>query len=184
LCEFPAKSHGEFHLSISLIRFYAVVHGVEDEDSIEEVTKKCIKSMEKYIEHQSTKQNLLCYTCDTESTPNCEVLICQGCRVASYCCRGHQRLNFLFNDKAGTKGLGHRHLCPVFKAYRKKKENIESSKQGHLERKFERACKRFLLSTLKSNASKRMVANKQNEYQSCDLGKGFDLFIKAFFGFP
>ena len=183
LCEFPAKQIGEFHLSTALIRFYAVIHGVEDEESVEEVTKKCIESMEKYIEFQITRQNLMCYTCNTKSTPNCEVLVCQGCRVASYCCRDHQRLNFLYEKETGTRGLGHKHLCPVLKAYRKKKENIESSKQGHLERKFERACKRFLLTTLKSKASKRMIINKQNEHQ-CDLEKGFDLFTKSFFGFP
>ncbi|GFH55274.1 predicted protein [Chaetoceros tenuissimus] len=183
LCEFPAKSIGEFHLSTSLIRFYAVIHGVEDEESTEHVKEKCIELMEKYIESQITKQSMMCYTCNTKSTPNCEVLICQGCRVASYCCKDHQRLNFLFNNKTGTRGLGHKHLCPVFKAHRKKKENIDSSKQGHLNRKFERACMRFFLSTLKSKASKRMIISKQNEHQ-CDLKKGFNLYTKSFLGLP
>ena len=39
LCEFPAKQIGEFHLSTALVRFYAVIHGVEDEESVEEKPK-------------------------------------------------------------------------------------------------------------------------------------------------
>ena len=40
LCESPSKQYREFHLPTALIRFYAVIHGVEDEESVEEVTKK------------------------------------------------------------------------------------------------------------------------------------------------
>ena len=67
-------------------------------------------------------------------TSDHESLVCQGCRVLSHCCRNHQRLNYIHFEVTGTRGLGHKHLCLVFKAYRRKKvdtrkrDNTDTSK--------------------------------------------------------
>ena len=110
-----------------------------------------MESLEKHIAFKSEdSHNLLCHTCSDEYTPDHQGLVCQGCRVVSYCCKEHQRLNYLHHEVTGTRGLGHKQLCPVFKAYRRKKDNRDTSKQGHLDRKFQRACKRFLRGTIQS----------------------------------
>ena len=73
-----------------------------------------------------------------------------------FCCKECQRLNYLHHEDAGIRGMGHKHLCPVFKAYAKRKKNTDASKHDHLERKFRRACTRFLIGTLQSVGKKRV----------------------------
>ncbi|GFH49697.1 predicted protein [Chaetoceros tenuissimus] len=111
---------------------------------------EAIKMMEMYLNDKSSSLNMICYTCDDEDTKDHEVFVCQGCRVVCYCCKGHQRLNYLHHENTGTRGLGHKHLCPVYKAFRKKRDNTDSSEDSHLERKFQRSCKRFFYSALNS----------------------------------
>ena len=82
--------------------------------------------------------------------------VCQDCRAVSFCCRNCQRLNYLHHEDTGTKGLGHKYLCPVFKAYHKRKNNTDDSKKDSLDRKFRRACKRFLIGTLQNIGKKRV----------------------------
>ncbi|GFH55329.1 predicted protein [Chaetoceros tenuissimus] len=135
------------HLALSLLCFYAFV--CIPTKSNKKRADECIQSLEKYIALKSKNSHkLLCYTCNEEDTVDHEGLVCQACRVVSYCCKDHQRLNYLHHELTGTRGLGHKQLCPLFKAYRRKRDNADTSKEGHLERKFQRACKRFLRGTL------------------------------------
>ena len=107
--------------------------------------------MEKYIALRTKDSKYVCHICNNEDTPDHEGLVCQGFRVISYCCRDHQRLNYLHHEVTGTRGLGHKQLCPVFKEYRRKRDNVDNSKQGHLDRNFQRACMRSLRGTLENN---------------------------------
>ena len=126
-------------------------------DKVNEVKDHCTKVMEVYLNYKNSSLNMICYTCNDEDTKDHEVFVCQGCRVACYCCKDHQRLNYLHHKYTGTRGLEHKHLCPVYKAFRKKRDNTDGSKDGHLERKFQRACMIFFLNTFKF-IGKRKVA--------------------------
>lgn len=148
---------GTGYLAYSLLDFYACVKEKDSSKSIKKVPVVCIDSLKKYIASRSRDSNNICYTCHEEDTQEYESLVCQGCRVVSYCCRDHQRLNYLHHEETGTRGLGHKQLCPVFKAYRRKRDNIDTSKEGHLDRKFERACKRFLQGTFEDRSQKDYI---------------------------
>ncbi|GFH45029.1 predicted protein [Chaetoceros tenuissimus] len=144
------------YLAYSVLDFYIFIYEKEEHFTVEETTDDCIDSLEKYIALRSEDAQNICYTCDEEDTVDHENLVCEGCRVVSYCCKDHQRLNYLHHEETGSRGLGHKHLCPLFKAYRRKKDNDDASKEGHFDRKFQRACKRFLRGTLEERT--------QNEY--------------------
>ncbi|GFH49748.1 predicted protein [Chaetoceros tenuissimus] len=133
-------------LAASLHSFYRFF--CDKEEFPPDKLNEAIKMMGIYINHKSSKQNMICYTCNDEDTKDHEVFVCQGCRVACYCCKDHQRLNYLHHEDTGTRGLGHKNLCPVYKTFRKMRDNTDGSKDDHLERKFQRACKRFFLSTI------------------------------------
>lgn len=133
------------YLANSILDFYSFFYRKEEQSSESATESECIKSLEMHVALKS--EILHCHTCREEDTPNHESFVCQGCRVVSYCCKDHQRYSYFHHEETGTRGLGHKYLCPVFKAYRKKKENTDISKQGDLERKFQRACKRFLRGT-------------------------------------
>ncbi|GFH61381.1 predicted protein [Chaetoceros tenuissimus] len=77
-------------------------------------------------------------------TKNQVTLVCKDCRAANYCSIKCQRDSFIWHEDIGCKHLGHKSFCPLLKAYRKYRNNQEADKEGHLERKFERASKRFL----------------------------------------
>ncbi|GFH54855.1 predicted protein [Chaetoceros tenuissimus] len=141
------------HLANSLLEYYELIYEKEEHSSKSELefTNKSIESFKEYIALRSIAAKNICYTCKDDDTPDHEGLVCQGCRVVSYCCKYHQRLNYLHHEETGTRGLGHKHLCPVFKAYRRKRENTDTSKDGHFDRKFQRACKRALRGTLENN---------------------------------
>ncbi|GFH60179.1 predicted protein [Chaetoceros tenuissimus] len=141
------------HLAHSLLTFYTYIFEEEEHSSekAKEITDEYTESLKTYVSCKSVNtQRVLCSTCSDEDTADHEGLVCQGCRVVSYCCKDHQRLNYLHHEVTGTRGLGHKQLCPVFKAYRRKKDNSDTSKQGHLDRKFQRACKKFLRGTIQA----------------------------------
>ncbi|GFH55172.1 predicted protein [Chaetoceros tenuissimus] len=142
------------HLAKTLLEYYTLIYEKEKHswEPTKEKTSKCIESLEKYIALITTSAQNICYICQDDDTPDHENLVCQGCRVVSYCCKYHQRLNYIHHEATGTRGLGHKQLCPVFKSYRRKRENTDIKKQGHLERNFQRACKRFLRGTLENNS--------------------------------
>lgn len=137
------------HLAQSLLEYYTLIFEQEELslESAKAVAKKSIESLEKYITLRTTAAQYICCTCKEADTQEYESLVCQGCRVISYCCKYHQRLNYLHHEETGTRGLGHKQLCPVFKAYRRKEDNADTSKKETLDRKFHRACKRFLRET-------------------------------------
>ena len=140
------------YLAYTLLDFYTLIYKKKQHslESAKASAETCIDSLEKYISVRSTYSRNVCYTCNEKDTLDHESLVCQGCRVVSYCCKYHQRINFLHHEEMGSRGLGHKQLCPVFKAYRRKRDNTDTSKEGHLERKFQRACKRFLRGTLEN----------------------------------
>ncbi|GFH55330.1 predicted protein [Chaetoceros tenuissimus] len=149
------KSHlhllaGTGYLAYSLLHFYIFINEKEKHslEAANEIEDECIVPLEKYINFRSKDSQNVCYTCREEDTQDHESFVCQGCRVISYCCRDHQRLNHFHHEETGSRGLGHKQLCPLFKAYRRKRGNTDTSKEGHLDRKFQRACMRFLRGTL------------------------------------
>ena len=103
--------------------------------------------LQQYLEVKIDRSTWKCCLCEEKKSSVNEHLICQGCRVVSYCCKDCQRSNYLYSEQTRTRGLGHKHLCPVFKAFRKLENNEDASKNELLERKFQRACYRFFLST-------------------------------------
>ena len=154
LFELPS---GTGHLAASLSSFYHFFCYKENLplEKANEAMDISTKIMENYINHRSSALNMMCYTCKDEDTKGYELFVCQGCRVACYCCKDHQRLNYLHHENSGSKCLGHEHLCPVYKTFRKMRDNTDGSKDGHLKRKFQRACKRFILNSLKNIGTRR-----------------------------
>ncbi|GFH61546.1 predicted protein [Chaetoceros tenuissimus] len=141
---------GMGYLAKSLILFYLTYIGdgcISDKDN-NDMLNSAFLYMREYLAIKTKRSSWKCCLCEeTRSSVN-EHVICQGCRVVSYCCKDCQRSNYLYSEQTRTRGLGHKHLCPVFKAFRKRKNNEDASKNDLLERKFQRACYRFFLSTL------------------------------------
>lgn len=145
---------GVGYLAISLINFYfaynSIYLGLQCDEHSNEVVNSAIECLEQYLTMKTDNSMWKCCACE-EARINSDVkdslLLCQECRVVCYCCKDCQRLGYLHHEQTRTRGLGHKHLCPVFKAFGKKKKNKDNSKNDHLERKFQRACKRFFLST-------------------------------------
>lgn len=141
---------GVGYLAISLINFYFAYGRFQCDENCNEVVNSAIEWLEQYLTTKTDYSMWKCCACE-EARINSDVtdslLLCQECRVVCYCCKDCQRLGYLHHEQTRTRGLGHKHLCPVFKAFGKKKKNKDNSKNDHLERKFQRACKRFFLST-------------------------------------
>ncbi|GFH61599.1 predicted protein [Chaetoceros tenuissimus] len=139
-------------LSLSLINFYSIYigNGFQWNEKCTEKFNFAIECLQKYLAFKIHHSKYKCYACEERRSKNQleSLLYCQGCRAVCYCCIDCQRQTYFYSEQTRTRGLGHKHICPVFKAFGKKKKNKDTSRNDHLERKFERACKRFFLSTL------------------------------------
>ncbi|GFH57202.1 predicted protein [Chaetoceros tenuissimus] len=144
---------GEAFLGCAILYYYGIFYTRENYTSLE-VEGRCIEAMERYLDFKSSIFSSSCCTCQESGEDR--LLLCQGCRAVFFCCKDHQRLNFLHHEETGTRGMGHKYLCPVFKSYHKRNKNKDAAKKDHLERKFRRACKRFLMGTLQSVCKKRV----------------------------
>ena len=140
------------YLGSAILGYYATFYSRES--SSLEVEKHCIEAMEKYLNFKSNQFSYSCYTCHEVDADR--LMLCKGCRAVKFCCKDCQRLNYVHHEETGIKGMGHKFLCPVFKAYHKRNKNIDDSKKDHLDRKFRRACKRFLIGTLQNIGKKRV----------------------------
>ena len=151
------------HLALSLILFYmkvglymsvlrdTVLNDIisdQPSNAMLESLKFALEPLQEYLAIKTDRSTWKCCLCEEKKSSENELLICQGCRVVSYCCIDCQRSNYLYSEQTRTRGLGHKHLCPVFKAFRKIENNEDASKNDLLERKFQRACYRFFMSTL------------------------------------
>ncbi|GFH61547.1 predicted protein [Chaetoceros tenuissimus] len=144
--------YGEVFLADAILGYYATFY--EKFSSLDaDVEEYCIKAMEMYITFKRNQFSDSCCTCHEVGKER--LMLCQGCRSVKFCCKDCQRLNYLHQEETGTKGMGHKYLCPVFKAYQKRNKNTDDSKKDHLDRKFRRACKRFLIGTLENIGEKR-----------------------------
>ncbi|GFH61602.1 predicted protein [Chaetoceros tenuissimus] len=139
------------YLASAILCYYATFY---EKCNSFEVEEHCIDAMTKYLDFKSSQLSNCCSTCHEADKD--KLLLCQGCRVVSFCCRNCQRLNYLHHEDTGIRGLGHKYLCPVFKAYHRRNKNTDASKKDHLDRKFRRACKSFLVGTLQSVDEERV----------------------------
>ena len=102
--------------------------------------------VEEYIkkQYEGTVTNL-CLGCEQRTTSSGVGLVCSGCRVACYCCIDHQRSSWKKDLHSGV-GIGHKVLCPLFKAYHKyknaRKSRGKNSDEYHS--RFRRECEKFL----------------------------------------
>ena len=86
-----------------------------------------------------------CLGCEQKSTPSNSFLVCSGCRVACFCCIDHQRSSWKKELHWGV-GIGHKILCPLYKAYHKCK-NAEENRRENIDEyysRFRRECEKFL----------------------------------------
>lgn len=128
-------------LIASIIQFFFAYY---DQNLRCRLEKESFSLLEKYLETKLHLYESYCYNCDERVTKNQVTLVCKDCRVANYCSIKCQRDSFIWHEDIGCKHLGHKSFCPLLKAYRKNSYNKEKDKEGHLERKLERASKRFL----------------------------------------
>ena len=59
-----------------------------------------------------------CYTCGQAVTRDDVQLVCSGCHVACYCSLDHQRMTWKKDTMYGMR-IGHKILCPLYKACKK-----------------------------------------------------------------
>ncbi|GFH61603.1 predicted protein [Chaetoceros tenuissimus] len=142
---------GEAYLATAILCYYATFY---EKCSSSEVEEHCIDAMTKYFDFKSSQLSDSCCTCHESDEDR--LMVCQGCRVVSFCCKDCQRLNFFHHEETGIRGMGHKYLCPVFKAYNKRNKDTDDSKKDHLDRKFRRACKTFSIGTLQNVDEKRV----------------------------
>lgn len=86
-----------------------------------------------------------CLGCDQKSTTSNPLLVCSGCRFVCYCNLEHQRSSWRKDLHWGV-GIGHKELCPLYKAYRKYKNARRSHGKNIVEYhlRFQRECEKFL----------------------------------------
>ena len=107
-----------------------------------EEKESSITLVEKYIEANcELKAMHLCLGCISSETK----LVCSGCRVACYCCIDHQRSSWRKELEMGV-GIGHKILCPLYKAYHKyhnaRRSHGKNIHEYYL--RFRRECEKFL----------------------------------------
>lgn len=116
-----------------------------DQASSHEYKQAIIFHVEQFIA-KMWKMKDFCSTCYQAHT-KCEVpFVCSSCHVVCYCSLDHQRKSW---KKGAARGMciGHKALCPVFKAYRKWKVSLGNDcnhEQQRMRMRFERQCVHFL----------------------------------------
>lgn len=101
----------------------------------------------------------VCQTCGQAVTRNDVQLVCSGCHVACYCSLDHQRMTWKKDAIHGMR-IGHEILCPLYKTCRKfasATRNGDVKKQLKMEKRFDRACLKFLTHGLGLKRSASLV---------------------------
>ena len=105
--------------------------------------------VEEYIESNCEAEAMQicehCLGCMQKSSTSNPLLVCSGCRVACYCNLDHQRSSWKKELHWGV-GIGHKILCPLYKAYRKYKSARKSlgKNSDEYHSRFRRECEKFL----------------------------------------
>ncbi|GFH53268.1 predicted protein [Chaetoceros tenuissimus] len=106
-----------------------------------------IQLVEDYIRNKKTGiyRMELCLGCRQKTASSDPGLVCSGCRVACYCSHEHQRSSWKKELDWGV-GIGHKMLCPLYKALRKCREAhercISDTRKYNL--RLEKECEKFL----------------------------------------
>ena len=81
--------------------------------------------LELYLDARLAECKLSCYTCAQRVRHGSVPFSCESCRVASYCCRKHQKLTWKYER------ICHKVLCPLLGYWRmtKKKETKDTTKK-------------------------------------------------------
>lgn len=115
------------------------------------LTDTAIDLVGKYITSQQVELSAMmrCIECRQKSTTSDPLLICSGCRAVCYCCIDHQRSSWKKELDTGV-GIGHKLLCPLYKALRKAKFAYEGNKDNRDEyvARFRNECESFLSDSL------------------------------------